>query len=99
MLYSESKSNERNYKMSKNQDLLDASEIGSIPGRKSKKTVDNSTRVNISGISGLLLFAVCISILYMAYMVIFGTDDIISQAMTAPALLFVIIFLVIKSLK
>jgi hypothetical protein len=25
------------YKMSKNQDLLDASEIGSIPGRKSKE--------------------------------------------------------------
>lgn len=87
------------YKMSKNQDLLDASEIGSIPARKNKKATDNSTYVNISGITGLALFAVCISIAYMSYMVIFGTTDIISQAMTAPALLFVVFFLINKSLK
>lgn len=85
--------------MGKNQDLLDASDIGSLPARKAQKKVNNSTYVNISGVSGLALFAVCVSILYMAYMVYFGTDDLISKVMLAPAVAFVAAFFIIKSIK
>lgn len=87
--------------MSKNDDLLDPSEIGSAkrPKAKIKAPTTTNSYINISGLYGLLVFAVCLSILYMAYMVIFGTDDRISQYMTIPALAFVLYFFIVKAAK
>lgn len=84
------------------QELLDPSEIGTAKRTKTPKATKearNWSVIRISGIYGLLVFIVCLSILYMAYMVIFGTDDMISKYMTVPALLFVTYFLVIKAAK
>jgi hypothetical protein len=84
------------------QDLLDPSEIGTAKRSKTPKAVKESRNwsvIRISGIFGLLVFTVCLSILYMAYMVIFGTDDMISKYMTIPALLFVGYFFVVKAAK
>lgn len=88
--------------MSKNHDLLDPSEIGTAKRPKTPKaqaTTTNHSIIRISGIYGLLIFTVCLSILYMAYMVIFGTDDMISKYMTIPALAFVLYFLIVKAAK
>lgn len=88
--------------MSKSQDILDPSEIGTAKRPKTPKSPKESRNwsvIRISGIFGLLVFTVCLSILYMAYMVIFGTEDRISQLMTIPALLFVLYFFIVKAAK
>ena len=87
--------------MSKNDDLLDPKDIGTVkrPSTPKAKVNNTTTYINISGVFGLLVFAVCLSIHYMAYMVIFGTDDMISKYMTIPALAFVLYFLIVKAAK
>lgn len=86
--------------MAKNPDILEVSEIGTAkrPKNITKRPRDWAV-IRISGIYGLLIFAVSCSILYMAYMVIFGTSDLISRVMTVPALLFVLYFFIVKAIR
>lgn len=82
------------------QDLLDPKEIGTLKRPKTPaKAPRNWGIIHITGLYGLSIFLVCLSILYMAYMVIFGTEDVISQVMTIPALLFVAYFLIVKAVR
>lgn len=82
------------------QDLLDADTIGSAPARKSKKQPENtSTTIPVSGLFGLGILFVAISIGYANYIVFFGTDDLISKIMLIPSTLFVAVFLLLKALK
>lgn len=61
-----------------------------------KKQPKTKSDINIVGI--LQLFAIA-SVLFMAYIVIMGVDDIIAKAMTIPALIWVTIILVTKFAK
>lgn len=55
--------------------------------------------IPVSGIYGIGLLFVCVSISFMAYVVIMGTDGMIPKLLTIPAVLFVVSFLVLKAVK
>lgn len=52
-----------------------------------------------SGIAGVLLLFVCVSIGYANYVVFFGTDGLIPHLMLIPSTLFVGAFLFYKAIK
>lgn len=83
----------------KNQDLLDPSDFGTAKRPATKKPVSKPAGIPVSGWYGLALLFVCISIGYANYMVFFGTDDLISRIMLIPSTLFVVVFLLLKSVK
>lgn len=63
---------------------------------------DKSTNTNglpVTGVAGLAILFVCISIAYANYMVYFGTDDFVSKLMLLPSTLFVAAFLLYKAVK
>lgn len=55
--------------------------------------------IPVNGVMGVLLFVVCISIGYNVYLVLTGTTGLFNQVMAAPAVLFIIGFLVYKAWK
>lgn len=52
-----------------------------------------------SGIAGIAILFVCVSIGYANYTVFFGVDNLIAKLMLIPSTLFVAGFLVVKALK
>lgn len=66
-----------------------------------KKAVKKNSRVGIPvhGVAGILLFIVCISIGYNAFLVLTGTKGLTNQIMAAPSVLFVVVFLAYKAWK
>lgn len=87
--------------MSKNKDLLDPSEIGTAPKRKEKKATDSTQpAIPVTGLFGLGLFLVAISIGYANYMVYFGTEfSVANVALLTPSTLFVAALSVYKFIK
>jgi hypothetical protein len=66
---------------------------------KEPKAPRTCNGIQTSGIVGILLLFVCISIGYACYVVWFGTSDIVNKIMLVPAMAFVLYFLVIKAIK
>lgn len=62
-------------------------------------TTNESPAIPVNGVWGVLLFVVCISIGYNVYLVLTGTSGLFNQVMAAPAVLFIIGFLVYKAWK
>ena len=65
--------------------------------KKAKKRT--MTGIPVSGVYGIALLFVCVSISFMAYIVIMGTEGLIPKLLTIPAVLFVVSFLMLKAVK
>lgn len=92
--------------MSKSQELLDPSDFGSAPPRKESKKkakqapVSSRPCIPVSGIYGVLLFFVSISILYANYMTFFGMDfSWTNVALLFPSTAFVALLVLYKFIK
>lgn len=55
--------------------------------------------IPVHGVPGVLLFVVCISIGYNAFLVLTGTEGLTNQIMAAPSVLFIVAFLLYKAWK
>jgi hypothetical protein len=55
--------------------------------------------IPISGLWGIGMLFVCISIGYANYLVYFGTDDWLPKLMIVPSTIFIAYFLVTKAIK
>lgn len=89
--------------MKKNkQEELKAEDIGSAPARKEfkKKNVEAKPAIPASGLFGLGLFFVAVSILYANYMTFFGMDfSWVNVALLTPSSVFVVCVMVYKFIK
>lgn len=52
-----------------------------------------------SGIAGILLMIVCVSIGYNVFLVLAGTEGVVNQIMAIPSVLFIFVFLALKAWK
>ena len=72
---------------------------GNKDAPKVKKVKKDRAGIPVSGIYGIGLLFVSVSISFMAYIVIMGTESLIPKLITIPAIVFVVMFLVLKAVK
>jgi len=70
-----------------------------LPTAKIKYNKDIKQGLPVTGVYGVAILFVCVSILYANYIVFFGTEGLLSKVVLLPSTLFVAGFLVYKSLK
>ena len=66
---------------------------------KKKETIKQSKGMPVSGLAGIYLLFVSVSIAYANYIVFFGTEGLLPKLMLIPSTLFVGAFLFYKAFK
>lgn len=89
--------------MSKSHELLDPSDIGTAKRPKTNKTVSTTNSqpaIPVSGVWGVLLFFVSVSIIFANYMVFFGSPfSWTTVGLLAPSTAFVALLVLYKFVK
>ena len=67
--------------------------------KKEKKETPIKKGIPVSGLAGILLLFVAVSIAYANYVVYFGTEGLLPKIMLIPSTLFVGVFLFYKAYK